>query len=81
MFISKKEYNNLLNRITAVEKIINGEREDIFNNWKWTRETLYEMMSDFFNHSAEVILVQRDRDKIIGELRGMAMDNIFKEDK
>ena len=80
MFISKKKYKSLLFRIETLEELVNDRHGAIFDNWRWTRETLYEMMSDYFKHSAEVILVHRDKDKIIGELKGKAMDNIFKEE-
>lgn len=81
MFISKKKYQNLVTRIETLEGMVADRHGRIFDNWTWSRETLYEMMSDFFKHSAEVILVHRDKEKIIGELKGTAMDNIFKEDK
>ncbi len=88
MFISKKKYQNLVTRIKTLESMVgdlDGMVADrhgrIFDNWTWSRETLYEMMLDFFKHNAEVILVHRDKEKIIGELKGIAVDNIFKEDK
>ena len=52
----------------------------IFDNWTWSKGTLYEMMSDFFKHRTEVVLVHRDKEKIIGELKGIAMNNIFEEE-
>ena len=81
MFISKKEYKSLLSRIKTLEELVNDRRGAIFDNWRWSREALYEMMSDYFKNNTEIILLQRDKDKIIGELKGKVMNNIFKENK
>lgn len=78
--VDKEEYEYLVERVKRLEEAVDGRTGQIFDNWTWTREMLYKMMEDYFKHSAEVILVHRDKEKIIGELKGVAMDNIFKEE-
>lgn len=77
--VDKDEYELLLERVTKLEEEIRDENFSLFENWKWTRETLYDMMKHYFNNRARTILIKRDKDKIVGELRALALDNLFKE--
>lgn len=77
--VDKKEYEALLERVKKLEGKVQDESFDLFENWKWTRETLYKMMEDYFKNQCITAIVKRDKDEIIGEVRRQAIDNIFKE--
>lgn len=77
--VDKEEYERLLERVDHLEEEIWHTRESMFENWKWTREYLYKMMEDYFRSQCISVMVKRDKDKIIGEVRKNAMDNLFKE--
>ena len=77
--VDKEEYERLLERVESLEEILNHDREFMFENWRWTRESLYEMMKDYFKSQCISVMVKRDKDMIIGEVRKNAMDNLFKE--
>lgn len=79
--VDKQEYELLLERVAKLEEEIRDEKFSMFENWKWTRETLYKMMEDYFKSQCVSVIVKRDKDQIIGEVRKNAMDNIFKEDE
>lgn len=77
--VDKEEYEFLLKRVDDLEKKINELREHMFENWRWTRKSLYKMMEDYFRSQCISVMVKRDKDQIIGEIRKNAMDNLFKE--
>ena len=79
--VDKKEYEDLLKRVEALEKAVDDETGYIFENWKITRDGLYSMMRDFFETQCIVTLVKRNREEIIGEVKKRVMDNIFKEEE
>ena len=77
--VDKKEYERLLARVDYLEERLVRDRDSIYNNWKWTREYLYKMMEDYFKSQCISVMVKRDKDMVIGEVRKNAMDNLFKE--
>jgi len=77
--VDKEEYTELLERVAALEKKTAEDREHIFENWQWTRESLYKMMEDYFKRKCITAIVKRDKEQIIGELKKQALDNVFKE--
>lgn len=77
--VDKEEYERLLERVDYLEERLNRDREAMFENWRWTREELYEMMEHYFKSQCISVMVKRDKDQIIGEVRKNAMDNLFKE--
>ena len=79
--VDKEEYERLLERVDYLEERLVRDRDSIYNNWKWTREALYKMMEDYFKSECISVMVKRDKDIIIGEVRKNAMDNLFKEAK
>lgn len=79
--VDEKEYLNLIKRVDRLEQEIEDRTGFIFQSWELTDERLYNMMEHYFDNRTKVILLQRDKDKIMGELREIAMDNIFKEEK
>lgn len=79
--VDKEEYERLLEKVNDLENRLNREHESMFENWRWTREYLYKMMEDYFKTQCISVMVKRDKDTIIGEVRKNAMDNLFKEVK
>lgn len=79
--VDKEEYERLLERVDYLEERLVRDRDSIYNNWKWTREYLYKMMEDYFKSQCISVMVKRDKDMVIGEVRKKAMDNLFKEGK
>lgn len=79
--VDKEEYNRLLERLDYLEEEIRRARENMFENWRWTREELYEMMEHYFKSQCISVMVKRDKDMIIGEVRKNAMNNLFKEEE
>ncbi len=79
--VDKEEYEHLLQRVEELEEKVRDERCSIFENWKWTRETLYKMMEDYFSSKCMTVVMKRDKKEIIAEVRKRVMDNMFKEEK
>ena len=79
--VDKEQYERLLEKIDYLEERLNHDRESMFENWRWTRESLYKMMEDYFKSQCISVMVKRDKDQIIGEVRRKAMDNLFKEEE
>lgn len=78
--VDKEEYTELLERVAALEEKAAEDRERMFDNWQWTRESLYKMMEDYFKDKCIAAIVKRDREQIIGELKKQVLDNVFKEE-
>lgn len=76
--VDKEEYERLLEKVNYLEEEIRHTREHMFENWRWAREELYEMMEHYFKSQCISVMVKRDKDQIIGEVRKNAMDNLFK---
>lgn len=79
--VDKEEYERLLEKVDYLEERLDHDRESMFDNWRWTREYLYKMMEDYFKSQCISVMVKRDKDMIIGEVRKNAMDNLFKEEE
>lgn len=79
--VDKKEYEMLLERVAKLEEEVRDEKFSMFENWKWTRETLEEMMELYFKRKCMTVMLKRDKDMIVGEVRKNAMDNLFKEEE
>ena len=79
--VDKEEYERLLQRVEDLEIKMHGESISMFENWKWTRETLYKMMEDYFSAKCMTAVMKRDKKEIIAEVRKRVMDNMFKEEK
>lgn len=75
--VDKKEYEDLLKRVKELE-------EDRATDWKHfmrLEESLQKRMEDFFKHKCMTVVIKRDKDEIVAEVRKQAMDNLFKEEK
>ena len=79
--VDREEYERLLERVAKLEEEVLDEKFSVFENWKWTRETLYKMMEDYFKTQCISVMVKRDKDMIVGEVRENTMNNLFKEKK
>lgn len=77
--VDEDEYKRLLERVDYLEDKLNHDRECMFENWRWTRESLYKMVEDYFKTKCMSVMVKRDKDMIVGEIRRNVMDNLFKE--
>lgn len=74
--VDKNEYEHLLERVAYLER-------DKYHTTSFEREItirLYDAMDDYFKQKAQVILIKRDKEEIIGEIRKRALDNIFREE-
>lgn len=76
MKISKKEYESLLFRITALELAQDKAAKDFT---LMTKE-LQERIDNYFKYKCEAIIIKRDKDMIMGEVRDNIMNNLFKEE-
>ena len=81
MWISTKKYNGLITRIDRIEEVVSDKRGEIFSAWRMEEEMLREIMDNYLEHHTKVVLVKRDKEKIIGELKKIVTNNIFKEEK
>jgi hypothetical protein len=79
--VDKEEYERLLERVYCLEEEFRHSHDYMYKNWKWTRESLYEMMEDYFKTQCMTVMVKRDKNIIVGEVRENAMNNLFKENK
>lgn len=79
--VDKEQYERLLEKVDYLEEEISRTRDGMFNNWRWSREALYDMMEHYFKSKCVSVMVKRDKDQIIGEVRRHAMDNLFKEEE
>lgn len=73
--VDKEEYERLLKRVGELEKYRAEEWErfgELVNN-------LQRRMEDFFEHKCMTVMVKRDKDMIMAEVRKNAMDSLFKE--
>lgn len=77
--VDKQEYELLLARVKQLEDELQEKRYGLYENWKWTRETLEEMMEHYFKNRCMTVMVKRDKDMIVSEIKKTAMDNLFKE--
>lgn len=77
--VDKEEYERLLKRVDYLEKELEHEREHLYKNWTFAKCQLGKMMEDYFKSQCISVMVKRDKDQIIGEVRQNAMNNLFKE--
>lgn len=78
--VDKYEYQALLETVKRLEEKIREEDFTLYENWKWTRETLYDLMESYFKTRCITTIVKRDRDMIVGCVKANAIENIFKEE-
>ena len=79
--VDKEEYEHLLEKVDYLEEEVRHNREYLYENWRWTKESLFEMMENYFKTQCITTIVKRDENMIVGEVRKNAINNLFKEDK
>ena len=73
--VDEEEYKRLIKRVEELEKYRAAEWErfgGLVNN-------LQRRMEDFFEHKCMTVMVKRDRDMVVAEIRKNVMDSLFKE--
>ena len=73
--VDKDEYNKLLLRVETLEDKVKSSEEYSRVIMKRMREQL----ENFFDEKCRVIMIKRDKEMIVGELRKQVVDNIFKK--
>lgn len=76
MKISKKEYESLLFRITRLELA----QDKAVKDFAIMTKELQERIDNYFKYKSEAIIIKRDKDMIIGEIRENIMNKLFKEE-
>ena len=75
--VDKEEYERLLKRVEELEEYRDAEWERFGRMEKLLRR----YMEDYFEHKCMTVMVKRDRNMIMAEVRKNAMDNLFKEEE
>lgn len=73
--VDKEEYEHLLKRVEELEEYRDAEWE----RYRHITNTLQRYMEDYFEHKCMTVMVKRDRNMVMAELRKNVMDNLFKE--
>lgn len=73
--VDKKEYENLLKRVEELEVYKKAEEE----RFRWLTNNMQMFMEDFFEKKCMTVMVKRDKDMILAEVRKNVMDYMFKE--
>lgn len=79
--IDKQEYEDLLARVESLEAKVYDDTDLLYQNWMFTRGTIREMMDEYFKTQCATVIIKRDKNKVVGELKKLAVDNLFKEEK
>lgn len=77
MKISKKEYENLLLRVANLELA----QDEAAKDFALIIKELQERIDNYFKYKCNAIIIKRDRDMIVGEIRDNIMKNLFKEEQ
>jgi len=75
--VDKKEYEDLLRRVKELEV---GRKDDCMH-FMWLEENLQKRMKNFFTHKCMTVMLRRDKNEIVAEVRKRAMENLFKEEE
>ena len=75
--VDKKEYEDLLERVKKLEEDRDFCKKYLIGVYKG----LEERMEDFFKYKCMTVMLRRDKNEIVAEIRKRAMDNLFKEDE
>ena len=77
--VNKKEYEQLLARVEQLERDNANSWEKFFDAERKLRQEFRDSLESYFTNKCQVVMVKRDKDEIVAELRKRAMDNIFRE--
>ena len=78
--VDKEEYESLLQRVSKLEKALFDTRSELFENWHWTKQSLYDMMEDYFKTKCITTITKRNEEMVMGEMK-KKIDDLFEEDK
>ncbi len=73
--VDKKEYEQLLARVERLEQYMN----DSFERSRLLEIHFRDYIESYFTDKCRVVMMKRDKDAIVAELRSQVMDNLFKE--
>lgn len=75
--VDKDEYEQLLKRVKELE-------EDRYSDWKRYKvlsDNMQKYLEDFFTQKCVTVMLKRDKDLIVAEVRKQVTDNLFKEEQ
>lgn len=75
--VDKKEYEDLLKRVKYLEE----NRAEDWKRFMWLEKRLQEYMEDFFKYKCMTVMLKRDKNEVVAQVRKQAMDNLFKEEE
>lgn len=73
--VDKKEYEQLLARVEQLER----DNANSLEKFCILRQEFRDSLESYLTDRCKVVMIKRDRDGIIAELRSQVMDNIFKK--
>ena len=74
--VDEKEYKALIARVETLEAKVELSQDYA----TILMERMRGEIEQFFDNKCRVVMVKRDKNEIVSELRRQAIDNIFKED-
>lgn len=79
--VDKKEYEELLERVKKLEQENSDISIELIDTARRLRQQFRDSIESYFVNKCQVVMMKRDKDEIVAELRNRAMSNIFKEKK
>lgn len=79
--VDKKEYEQLLVRaeqLSARVEHLERYNANSLERFRWLEKEFRDYIENYFTDRCRVVMMKRDKDEIIAELRSQAIDNIFK---
>lgn len=73
--VDNEEYERLLKRVEELEEYRKAEEE----RFAWLTNNMQRRMEDYFEHKCMSVMVKRDKNMVMAEVRKKVMDNLFKE--
>lgn len=75
--VDRKEYEDLLRRVEKLE-----EDRDFYKKYLIrVYNGLEERMEDFFKHKCMTVMLKRDKNEVVAEVRRVIEHNLFKEEE
>lgn len=75
--VDKTAYEQLLARVEQLEQY----NADSLERFHWLEREFRNYIESYFTDKCRVVMMKRDKNEIVAELRSQVMDNIFKEKK
>lgn len=75
--VDRKEYEDLLRRVEKLE-----EDRDFYKKYLIrVYNGLEERMEDFFKHKCMTVMLKRDKNEVVAEVRRVIEHNLFKDEE